>query len=279
MPGGAGGGGRGRGRGGRRRRFALVPAARAICRAGRHRGRGSWWSECGGLRGARAGLAPVVIAPSDGGQLLGKGVTVENYPGVVVDTGERTRRLVKLLQGARRVDGVRGGASPPRHRRRRASRQAPASSTRCRRTRRTAARRSTRTKCTNIDLSQRPFRVETPEANISAHSLIVATGADSRWLGVDGEATYRGGGVSSCATCDGFLFRDMDVAVVGGGDTAPWRTRWSWRGRPEVRDRPPARFLSGVSRSGGSCAGAPKIRIRWNATVSAFKVKKFTRTR
>ena len=62
--------------------------------------------------------------------------------------------------------------------------------------------------------------METPEANISAHSLIVATGADSRWLGVDGESTYRGGGVSSCATCDGFLFRDMDVAVVGGGDTA-----------------------------------------------------------
>jgi hypothetical protein len=52
------------------------------------------------------------------------------------------------------------------------------------------------------------------------HSLIVATGADSRWLGVEGEWTFRGGGVSSCATCDGFLFRDKAVVVIGGGDTA-----------------------------------------------------------
>ena len=48
----------------------------------------------------------------------------------------------------------------------------------------------------------------------------MATGADSRWLGVPGEYEYRGGGVSSCATCDGFLYRDQHVVVIGGGDTA-----------------------------------------------------------
>ena len=126
-------------------------------------------------------------------------------------------------------------------------------------------------KVSNIDLSQRPFRVETPEANISAHSLIVATGADSRWLGVDGEATYRGGGVSSCATCDGFLFRDMDVAVVGGGDTAMEDALVLARTSKSVtvvhrRDAFRAsRALADRVRE------HPKINIRWNATVSAFK--------
>ena len=125
-------------------------------------------------------------------------------------------------------------------------------------------------KVSSIDLSQRPFRVETPEANISAHSLIVATGADSRWLGVDGESTYRGGGVSSCATCDGFLFRDMDVAVVGGGDTAMEDALVLARTSKSVtvvhrRDAFRAsRALADRVRE------HPKINIRWNATVERF---------
>merc|ERR1719387_2052408 len=183
---------------------------------------------------ARAGLAPVVIAPSDGGQLLGKGVTVENYPGVVGDTGPG---LVHKMQ-AHAADC--GAAFYPH-------------------------------KVSNIDLSQRPFRVETPEANISAHSLIVATGADSRWLGVDGESTYRGGGVSSCATCDGFLFRDMDVAVVGGGDTAMEDALVLARTSKSVTvvHRRDAFWASRALAD--RVAQHPKIRIRWNATVESFK--------
>jgi len=72
----------------------------------------------------------------------------------------------------------------------------------------------------SIDLSSRPFTVTTNASVILAHSLIIATGADSRWLGVPGEEDYKGGGVSSCATCDGFLFSGKPVVVVGGGDTA-----------------------------------------------------------
>ncbi|MCL4509053.1 MAG: thioredoxin-disulfide reductase [Chloroflexi bacterium] len=73
---------------------------------------------------------------------------------------------------------------------------------------------------TAVDLMHRPFRIETDEGPVSAHSVIVATGASAKWLGVPGETSLRGRGVSACATCDGFFFRDKRLIVVGGGDTA-----------------------------------------------------------
>jgi len=74
---------------------------------------------------------------------------------------------------------------------------------------------------TRIDLSQRPFKVEIDgSTELAAHSVIVATGARAKYLGLDDEKKYAGMGVSACATCDGFFYRKKRVAVVGGGDTA-----------------------------------------------------------
>jgi len=133
---------------------------------------------------ARAGLSPLVIAPSMGGQLQGKGVDVENYPGLHNLTGP-------AVIASMRAQAVQFGAVFEED------------------------------VVTKIDASSRPLKVFANSTGfIDAHSVIVATGADSKWLGIPGEFELRGGGVSSCATCDGFLYSGRHVAVVGGGDTA-----------------------------------------------------------
>ncbi len=73
---------------------------------------------------------------------------------------------------------------------------------------------------TEVDLTNTPFRVSVGGDDYSTESVIIATGASAKWLGIPGEEKLRGHGVSACATCDGFFFRDLEVVVVGGGDSA-----------------------------------------------------------
>jgi len=132
---------------------------------------------------ARAGLKPVVVAPPMGGQLQGKGVDVENYPGLFNVTGPA---VVSLMRNQAIEFGAVFEAET----------------------------------VIGLDTSTRPIKVKTNSSTIETHSVIVATGAESNWLDVPGEYELRGGGVSSCATCDGHMYRNKHVLVVGGGDTA-----------------------------------------------------------
>ncbi|MGX6960092.1 MAG: thioredoxin-disulfide reductase [Rickettsia endosymbiont of Pentastiridius leporinus] len=71
-----------------------------------------------------------------------------------------------------------------------------------------------------VDLSQRPFKVFTGAKEYEAESIIICTGAEAKWLGIASEQEFRGFGVSACATCDGFFFKNQKVVVVGGGNSA-----------------------------------------------------------
>jgi thioredoxin reductase (NADPH) len=133
---------------------------------------------------ARANLAPVVVAGAQPGGQLMLTTLVENYPGF--------------------VDGIDGPPLMDMFRKQ-------------------AARFGTEIiddDVTAVDFRARPFRVTIGDRSLEAHTVIVATGASSKLLGVPGESKLMGRGVSTCATCDGFFFKDQKIMVVGGGDSA-----------------------------------------------------------
>lgn len=123
---------------------------------------------------------------------------------------------------------------------------------------------------TDVDFSKRPFVVKTDDAEYHAKTIIIATGANARWLGLPSERAYIGKGVSACAVCDSWFFKGKDVAVIGGGDTALREAiylaatcksvtvihrRDALRAQPILEDR----------------AKAAKVKFVWNATVEEFE--------
>jgi len=121
---------------------------------------------------------------------------------------------------------------------------------------------------TRVDLSARPFRCEADSGDIYiADSVIIATGAQARWLGLESEQKLQGFGVSACATCDGFFFRGKRVAVVGGGNTAVEETLYLANLASEVtliHRRDSLRAEKILQRR---LFAHPKVRVVWNATV------------
>ncbi len=133
---------------------------------------------------ARAGLSPLMISGLEQGGQLMITTDVENYPG-----------FENPIQGPWLMDQMKN--------------QAQAFGTRIK-----------NDFVKEITFEKRPFELITEKESIKSHSVIIATGAQAKWLNVKGEKEFMGYGVSACATCDGFFFKGKEVAVIGGGNTA-----------------------------------------------------------
>jgi len=134
---------------------------------------------------ARAMLKPILVHGSQPGGQLTTTTDVENYPG-----------YSKVIQGPWLMDEMRGQAE-------------------------SVGTEMIQDHISKVDLTKKPFTATGDSGQIyTADSFIISTGAQARWLNIKSEQEFRGFGVSACATCDGFFFKDKEVAVVGGGNAA-----------------------------------------------------------
>ena len=121
---------------------------------------------------------------------------------------------------------------------------------------------------TRVDFSERPFRLWIGEDEYRADSVIVATGASALWLGLPSEEQFRGRGVSACATCDGFFFRDREIAVVGGGDTALEEALFLTRFASKITILVRRDQFRGSKIMQDRALAHPKIEALWNKEVT-----------
>jgi thioredoxin reductase (NADPH) len=121
---------------------------------------------------------------------------------------------------------------------------------------------------TKVDFKQRPFRLWVGDDEYLADAVIVATGASALWLGLESEEAFRGRGVSACATCDGFFFRDREIAVVGGGDTALEEALFLTKFASKITMLVRRDQFRGSKIMQDRALGHPKIEVRWNTEVT-----------
>jgi thioredoxin reductase (NADPH) len=124
---------------------------------------------------------------------------------------------------------------------------------------------------TRVDFSERPHRIWVNDDEYRADAVIVATGASALWLGLPTEEEFRGRGVSACATCDGFFFRNRDVAVVGGGDTALEEATFLTRFANKVTMIVRREEFRGSKIMQDRALNHEKIDVLWNKEVAEVK--------
>ena len=121
---------------------------------------------------------------------------------------------------------------------------------------------------TKVDFSGRPFGIWIGKDEYRADAVIVATGASALWLGLPSEEAFRGRGVSACATCDGFFFRDREIAVVGGGDTALEEAIFLTKFASKITMLVRREAFRGSKIMQDRALAHPKIEVRWNTEVT-----------
>jgi thioredoxin reductase (NADPH) len=183
----------------------------------------------------RANLRPLLIEGMDAGGQLMLTTEVENFPGFTDGI------MGPELMGAMRGQAERFGAE------------------------------IVQGNVTAVDVRHRPFTVRTEEAEYQAHALIIATGASARMIGLPSERQLLGHGVSTCATCDGFFFRNKPIAVVGGGDSALEEAIFltKFASKVTIVHRREALRASKIMQD--KAMANPKIGFRWNAVVDEVK--------
>jgi thioredoxin reductase (NADPH) len=122
-----------------------------------------------------------------------------------------------------------------------------------------------------VDFSQRPFRVWVGDDEFSADSIIVSTGAHARMLDIPGESRLLGHGVSTCATCDGFFFRNHEIAVVGGGDSAVEEANFLSKFASKVYLIHRRDSLRASQIMQDRAVANPKIEFIWNTVVTGVE--------